>query len=513
MALPKAHHIETLSEFNSLKFSYDSTNTHYFTGGTDTIVEGTPDILYTDIAYIKPLSCIYTHAKIYPCPVLEYDNTPTANSTNLVNSGNIKNAIDGAISGKQDTITGGASSITTANLTASKVLGSDANGKVAATSIATTDAEDAVAKRHTQNTDTQIVSGSNKVEVSASGTAVTGNASVSGDLSVSGNLNVTGKETVEEIVNIKSENNFITLRDGAQTAIASGSLSGTKVENYDGLGNDLLFGTDASGVFRIGDEGGTLEPIMTRAEAANLADGELLMWDATNQRAVKANMSAEKIVVTDSNGNVRTTISISTQELGTLDGISSNIQTQLNAKAPSANTVNGAPLSNAASYFYGVSTSAANATQKEVSIPSITALNAGQVIVISPTINTDTIQNATLKLNNFGAYPISYVNFNQVTLNIWNVAFPSVFVFTGSVWRFVCRGFYDAGMTIEEGIIGTASGQRTISPYVLTNVIYRQIDKFVGTRAMTEDAYWDLVAAGTVQENTLYITYDNDWEG
>ena len=94
MALPKAHHIETLSEFNSLKFSYDSTNTHYFTGGTDTIVEGTPDILYTDIAYIKPLSCIYTHAKIYPCPVLEYDNAPIANSNNLVNSGNIKKAID-----------------------------------------------------------------------------------------------------------------------------------------------------------------------------------------------------------------------------------------------------------------------------------------------------------------------------------------------------------------------------------------------------------------------------------
>ena len=94
MALPKAHHIETLSEFNSLKFSYDSTNTHYFTGGTDTIVEGTPDILYTDIAYIKPLSAIYTHAKIYPCPVLEYDIEPTANSGNLVNSGNIKKAID-----------------------------------------------------------------------------------------------------------------------------------------------------------------------------------------------------------------------------------------------------------------------------------------------------------------------------------------------------------------------------------------------------------------------------------
>ena len=94
MALPKAHHIETLSEFNSLKFSYDSTNTHYFTGGTSTVVEGTPDVLYTDIAYIKPLSAIYTHAKLYPCPVLEYDVTPTASSGNLMTSGNIKNALD-----------------------------------------------------------------------------------------------------------------------------------------------------------------------------------------------------------------------------------------------------------------------------------------------------------------------------------------------------------------------------------------------------------------------------------
>ena len=93
------------------------------------------------------------------------------------------------ISGKQDTITGAASTITTANLTASKVLGSDANGKVAATSIATTDAEDAIRKRHTQNTDTKIQSGNNKVEVSASGTAITGNGSVSGNLNVTGDFN------------------------------------------------------------------------------------------------------------------------------------------------------------------------------------------------------------------------------------------------------------------------------------------------------------------------------------
>lgn len=425
-------------------------------------------------------------------------------------------AAETAISGKQATITGAASTITDSNLTASKVLGSDANGKVAATSIATADAEDAVSKRHTQNTDTKIQSGNNKVEVSASGTAITGNGSVSGNFSVSGNLNVTGKETVEEIVNIKSVNNFITLRDGAQTAIASGDISGTKVENYDGLNNDLLFGTDASGVFRIGDEGGTLEPIMTRAEAANLADGELLMWDATNQRAVRAQMTANKVITTDANGRLNASGNIETNELETLNGATGNIQTQLNAKASSANLVNGAPLSNASSYFYGVSTSAANATQKEVSIPSITALNAGQVIVVLPTTNSNVIANATLKLNDFAAYPIKAGNdYGANWWNTWVGGVPSTFVFYNDAWVLVAKG-YDTSyslLSVAEGIAGTATASRVVRADYLQQIIHAQIDKFVGTRAMSEDAYWDLVTAGTVQSDTLYITYDNDWEG
>ena len=39
------------------------------------------------------------------------------------------------------------------------------------------------------------------------------------------------------------------------------------------------------------------------------------------------------------------------------------------------------------------------------------------------------------------------------------------------------------------------------------------INQYIKTNSMTEDAYWDIVAAGTVQSDTLYITFDNDWEG
>jgi hypothetical protein len=725
MALPKAHHIETLSEFNSLKFSYDSTNTHYFTGGTDTIVEGTPDILYTDIAYIKPLSCIYTHAKIYPCPVLEYDNVPTANSSNLVNSGNIKKAIDSAIGGvpnalkqvdlttyqgttngeivqhtgattanyvngwnyklsdggtipahtlhikqmvggerydttsdeiaahiatykfpfvykgkkvlyesynngfqvyfpegypkvgdpcvmqtgainyvtavteeevivddwlsfpttfresawfengdgvqiyttfnvefpvsgdlvsrqayfelgttwgcynvdftfskndeavslkewkqhdsqpsstadvsdlktrmtaaetaiqgKQATITGAASTITTANLTASKVLGSDANGKVAATSIATADAEDAVSKRHTQNTDTKIISGGNKVEVTSGGISIVGytlfsaggeklrvssngvaslaNTSVTGNLSVSGNLNVTGKETVTEIVHVESENNTITLRKGAQTAVASGSLSGTRVENYDGLDNNLVFGTDASGVFRIGDEGGTLEPIATRDEAANLTDGQAMTWNATNQRLIGK----------------------------TIDSTPTSASTNLITSGGVKTAIDTAPR-----FYLGTCSTAGNVAIKQVDIPNfptqlvngVETPIVGSVIAVKfASYDNATSEQKKIKVNNTSAYPVWYAD-SEITQTYANgYVFGQTnkyiyYVFNGTHWVWVSisqefdthyspqtLGFGYASCTTAAA---TAAKTASLSNYNLINgglvVVYFQYD-------------------------------------
>lgn len=379
-------------------------------------------------------------------------------------------AAETAISGKQPTITGAASTITTANLTASKVLGSDANGKVAATSIATADAEDAVAKRHTQNTDTKIVNGNNKVEVSASGTAITGNGSVSGNFSISGNLNVTGKETVEEIVNIKSENNFITLRDGAQTAIASGSLSGTKVENYDGLGNDLLFGTDGSGTFRIGDEGGTLEPIATRDEAANLTDGQAMVWDATNQRLVGKTIDI--------------TPTTSSTDLVTSGGVKTAIDT-------------------APRFYLGTCSTAGNVAIKQVDIPNFPTqlVNGVETPIVGSVIavkfsNTDeaTSTQKKIKVNNTSAYPVWYSNTELTGTSAHWAGFGSAntylyFAFSGTHWVWVSHGLdFDTrtppdigfGYTSCTTAAATAAKTATLSNYNLINgglvVVYFQYD-------------------------------------
>ena len=141
----------------------------------------------------------------------------------------------------------------------------------------------------------------------------------------------------------------------------------------------------------------------------------------------------------------------------------------------SSNKVNGAPLSNTSSHFFGVSTSAATDTEKVVSIPSITELTAGVAIIVLPTI-TSTVANATLKLNNFTAYPMRYQN-SAITTSTdaytWTANTPSVFVFDGEYWRFVCQGYRQvySTMSVSEGTTGTATTGRIVRADYLKSTI------------------------------------------
>lgn len=87
------HHYIDTSEYTSVKFSSNSDNTLYFNGGSTNVYVGTPDVLYNDFAVIKHIGT-YTHGAINSNPNIELDEVPTTNSNNLVNSGNIKKAID-----------------------------------------------------------------------------------------------------------------------------------------------------------------------------------------------------------------------------------------------------------------------------------------------------------------------------------------------------------------------------------------------------------------------------------
>lgn len=65
MAL-KFRHIDTQQTLNTVKFSADSTNTTYFLHSSpSTQSQGTPDVNYEDICFIKPTGQEYTHGKLY----------------------------------------------------------------------------------------------------------------------------------------------------------------------------------------------------------------------------------------------------------------------------------------------------------------------------------------------------------------------------------------------------------------------------------------------------------------
>ena len=162
-------------------------------------------------------------------------------------------------------------------------------------------------------------------------------------------------------------------------------------------------------------------------------------------------------------------------------------------KADNTNKVNGIPLSTANAYYYAESTSAADAVQKEVSIPAITALNAGQVIIVKPTV-TSTVANSTLKLNGFNAYPMLYGGSNITTSTdskVWSAYIPSIFVFDGSYWRFAGHGAddnttYTLNYVVYAGTANAGVGSNAVKRYSL---LMQKLDGTWETLVDTTAAY------------------------
>ena len=83
---------------------------------------------------------------------------------------------------------------------------------------------------------------------------------------------------------IYTADDYIIMRDGAISALSAGDYSGFQVKLYDGV-NDGRLVIDNAGVARVGDVGDE-QPLLTRDEAADLTDGECLVWDSANSKAV-----------------------------------------------------------------------------------------------------------------------------------------------------------------------------------------------------------------------------------
>ena len=141
------------------------------------------------------------------------------------------------------------------------------------------------------NTDGNIVIDNDLLTINlADDLAVTGNVSMGGDLGVTGdaviagNLTVNGTYYTVHAEHVYTQDDYIILREGATTPLAAGSYAGFQVTKYDGT-NDGRLVVDNAGVARVGDVGDE-QPLLTRDEAADLTDGDSLIWDSANSRAV-----------------------------------------------------------------------------------------------------------------------------------------------------------------------------------------------------------------------------------
>jgi len=104
----------------------------------------------------------------------------------------------------------------------------------------------------------------------------------SGDVVIQGNLTVLGTTTEIHTEELKVKDNIITLNDGATGPALD---AGIEVDRGDEDPKYQFLFSEANGDFRIGEEG-DLQPVLTRDEVANLEDGDILIWDDTNNRAV-----------------------------------------------------------------------------------------------------------------------------------------------------------------------------------------------------------------------------------
>lgn len=106
---------------------------------------------------------------------------------------------------------------------------------------------------------------------------------INGTLTINGDIVQNGSSYETHAEQVYTSNDVITLREGAVGGLEEGKYAGFEAEKYDGENTGIL-GFGADGVARVGDKGNE-QPLLTREESSTLIDGEVMVWNATNNRA------------------------------------------------------------------------------------------------------------------------------------------------------------------------------------------------------------------------------------
>lgn len=166
-----------------------------------------------------------------------------------------------------------------------------------------------------------------------------------------------------------------------------------------------------------------------------------------------SNLTASRVLVSDSSGKIAASSSVTTTELGYLDGVTSKIQTQLDAKAPKteASTSAAGLMSsndktklNYTNIAYGTCSTAADVAAKVITISGNAqwTLSAGSFITVIFSA-TNTASNPTFNVNGTGAKNVYYTSSQITTSNLSYAGYksrPMNFMYDGTQYRFIGWG-------------------------------------------------------------------------
>ncbi len=111
----------------------------------------------------------------------------------------------------------------------------------------------------------------------------TGSQTIVGNLTIEGSIIQNGENYITQAEKVETEDDYIVMRKGA-TGGLGGGYSGFEIKNYNGNNEDVRLVVDGEGTARVGDIGDE-QPLLTREESEDLTDGEVLVWNATTNRA------------------------------------------------------------------------------------------------------------------------------------------------------------------------------------------------------------------------------------
>lgn len=225
--------------------------------------------------------------------------TATAVELNYVDG--VTSAIQTQIDGKQATITGAATTIDDTDLTASRAVISNASGKVAVSGVTTTELD--------------ILDGL---------TATTAELNImDGVTATTAELNYVDGVTSAIQTQINSKQATIT---GAATTIDDANLTASRAVISNASGKVAVSAvTDTE----LGYLDGVTSAVQTQI------DGKQATITGAATTIDDADLTASRAVISNASGKVAVS-AVTDTELGYLDGVTSAIQTQLNAKAPTA---------------------------------------------------------------------------------------------------------------------------------------------------------------------------------